>query len=174
MYINLVKKYKVKEVFIGKSPVIGMTKYSGGYGKYFDGNTILLELKNNNFIYIENDIDMDRWNIASANYYPHDFLKHLFNLVNEIDPDAYIVNKYQDETYDPTGVVVYKKDSDGEPMWYEVEQEFEDPTNDMDWDDDGYDEAREDFIYSIENFHDEQEEYCIKMIDDGDGRTFDE
>jgi hypothetical protein len=94
--------------------------------------------------------------------------------VNEIDSDAYIVNKYQDETYDPTGVVVYKKDSDGEPMWYEVEQEFEDPTNDMDWGDDGYDEAREDFIYSIENFHDEQEEYCIKMIDEGDGRTFDE
>ena len=126
------------------------------------------------WVYIENDIDMDRWNIASANYYPHDFLKHLFNLVNEIDPDAYIVNKYTDETYDPTGVVVYKKDSDGEPMWYEVEEVFEDPTNDMDWDDEGYDEAREDFIYSVENFHDEQEEHCLKMIDEGDGRTFDE
>jgi hypothetical protein len=44
----------------------------------------------------------------------------------------------------------------------------------MDWDDEGYDEAREDFIYSVENFHDEQEEHCIKMIDEGDGRTFDE
>ena len=69
MYINLVKKYKVKEVFIGKSPLIDMTKYSNGYGKYFDGNTILLELKNNNFIYIQDDIDKIKINDKIKKYY---------------------------------------------------------------------------------------------------------
>jgi hypothetical protein len=126
------------------------------------------------WVYIENDIDMDRWNIASANYYPHDFLKHLFDLVNEVDPEAYIVNKFQDESYYPVGVVVYKKDYYGDPMWYSVEENMDDPTNDMDWDDEGYDDAREEFTYSVENFHDEQVEHCIKMIENGDGRTFDE
>jgi hypothetical protein len=69
MYINLVKKYKVKEVFIGKSPLIAMTKYSSGYGKYFDGNTILLELKNKNYIYIKDEIQKIKINDKIKEYY---------------------------------------------------------------------------------------------------------
>ena len=69
MYINLVKKYKVKNVFIGKSPVISMTYSSSGYGKYFDGNTILLELKNNNYIYIERNIQKIKINDKIKKYY---------------------------------------------------------------------------------------------------------
>jgi hypothetical protein len=124
------------------------------------------------WVYIENDIDMDRWNISSANYYPHEFLKRLFELVVAIDPEAYIVNKYNDETYDPTGVVVYKKDSEGNFSWYEYEESKEDPTNDMDWEDDAYEDERENFIYEIEEFHEEYEGYCIRMIDEGDGNEF--
>jgi hypothetical protein len=124
------------------------------------------------WVYIENDIDMDRWNIASANYYPHEFLMRLFELVVEVDPDAYIVNKYNDETYDPTGVVVYKKDPEGFFAWYNYEESKEDPTNDMDWEDDAYEDERENFIYEIEEFHEEYEGYCIRMIDEGDGNQF--
>jgi hypothetical protein len=69
MYINLVKKYKVKNVFIGKSPVIRMTYSSSGYGKYFDGNTILLQLKNNNYIYIERNIQKIKINDTIKEYY---------------------------------------------------------------------------------------------------------
>ena len=69
MYINLVKKYKVKNVFIGKSPVISMTYSSSGYGKYFDGNTILLQLKNNNYIYIEQNIQKIKINDKIKKYY---------------------------------------------------------------------------------------------------------
>lgn len=69
MYINLVKKYKAKEVFIGKSPLIAMTKYSGGYGKYFDGNTILLELKNKNYVYIKDEIQKIKINDKIKEYY---------------------------------------------------------------------------------------------------------
>lgn len=69
MYINLVKKYKAKNIFIGKSPKISMTNFSGGYGKKFDGNTILLELKNNNYIYIEYDIKKLKFNDKIKKYY---------------------------------------------------------------------------------------------------------
>jgi len=39
------KTFNPKKIFIGKSPKNRMTKDSMGYGKSFDGNTILLQLK---------------------------------------------------------------------------------------------------------------------------------
>lgn len=124
------------------------------------------------WVYVENDIDMDRWNISSASYYPHEFLMRLFELVNEIDPEAYVVNRYSDESYNPVGVVVYKKDSEGFFSWYEAEKTMENPTDDMDWGDEGYQDKQEEFNYAIEDFQDEKEEYCVRMIDEGDGREF--
>ena len=126
------------------------------------------------WVYIENDIDMDRWNISSANYYPHEFLMRLFELVAEMDPEAYIVNKYNDESYNPCGVVVYKKDSEGFFSWYDYEETMTNPTDDMDWSDESYQDKQEEFIYALEDFHDKYEEYCIRMIDEGDGREFGE
>jgi hypothetical protein len=69
MYINLVKKYKANEVFIGKSPLIEMTNYSNGYGSKFDGNTILLSLNNNNYIYIGKNIEKCKINDKIQKYY---------------------------------------------------------------------------------------------------------
>lgn len=43
------------DIFIGKSPLIAMTEYSGGYGDNFTGNSILLKTKEN-YIYIGNEI----------------------------------------------------------------------------------------------------------------------
>jgi len=68
MYINLVKKYKASKIFIGKSPLIKMTKYSNGYGTKFDGNTILL-LVNNNYIYISDNIQKFKINDEIIKYY---------------------------------------------------------------------------------------------------------
>ena len=68
MYINLVKKYRAQEIFIGKSLLIKMTKYSGGYGTKFDGNTILL-LVNNNYIYISDNIQKFKINDEIIKYY---------------------------------------------------------------------------------------------------------
>ena len=43
---KLIKTYKnVEKKFIGNSPVNEMTKFSGGYGPAFRGNSILLKLK---------------------------------------------------------------------------------------------------------------------------------
>ena len=44
--------YQVQKYFIGKSPKCKMTLFSGGYGPSFDGNSILLHINDNNYIYI--------------------------------------------------------------------------------------------------------------------------
>jgi len=48
----LIDIYTPERIFIGKSPKNKMTEYSGGYGKRFDGNTILLHLEYNIYLYI--------------------------------------------------------------------------------------------------------------------------
>jgi hypothetical protein len=45
-----------KKIFVGKSPLNKMTEFSGGHGPKFDGNTILLEMMNNECIFIGNII----------------------------------------------------------------------------------------------------------------------
>ena len=41
-----------KKIFIGKSPYNEQTAYSGGHDEYFDGNTILLKLEKNKYMFI--------------------------------------------------------------------------------------------------------------------------
>ena len=43
---------EVKRVFIGESPRNKMTKFSGGYGPRFDGNSILLDIGNREYVFI--------------------------------------------------------------------------------------------------------------------------
>ena len=45
-----------QKVFVGKSRLNSMTKYSGGHGSEFDGNSILLELDSNTYEFIGNKI----------------------------------------------------------------------------------------------------------------------
>jgi len=52
-YTKLVRKISnISKIFIGKSPKNRMTIFSHGYGKQFDGNSILLKLKNGKYVYI--------------------------------------------------------------------------------------------------------------------------
>ena len=41
-----------EEIFIGTSPKIKMTEFSKGYGKKFDGNSILLNIKNYKYLFV--------------------------------------------------------------------------------------------------------------------------
>lgn len=45
-----------EKVFIGKSPLNPMTKFSGGHGPKFDGNSILVKMSKNKYIYIGSEI----------------------------------------------------------------------------------------------------------------------
>ena len=58
-YSELIKEYKnVKQIFIGKSSSQSeMARWSGGYGKNFDGNSILIEIKDKQYCYIGNLIN---------------------------------------------------------------------------------------------------------------------
>jgi hypothetical protein len=51
LYKHEISFYNYKKVFVGKSPLTEMTKHSGGHGKMFDGNSILVELKKH--LYLE-------------------------------------------------------------------------------------------------------------------------
>lgn len=52
IYDDLIASYNPIKVFIGKSPLIPMTEFSGGHGTKFDGNAILLKINTNQYIYI--------------------------------------------------------------------------------------------------------------------------
>jgi hypothetical protein len=56
-FTKLVAKYKPLKIFIGKSEKCPQTDYSGAYGKYYDGNSILLKIKKNRYVYIGSTID---------------------------------------------------------------------------------------------------------------------
>jgi hypothetical protein len=43
---------KFVNIFIGKSPKNKMTNFSKGYGKKFDGNSILAQLNSNTYLYV--------------------------------------------------------------------------------------------------------------------------
>lgn len=52
-YTILVKEYKhVEKLWVGKSPLNPTSKYSGGYGKKFDGNSILIQLPNRKYVFV--------------------------------------------------------------------------------------------------------------------------
>jgi hypothetical protein len=52
-YINKIKTYKNPiKVFIGKSPKNEFTKFEGRFGKKLDGNTILLQIEKERYVFI--------------------------------------------------------------------------------------------------------------------------
>jgi hypothetical protein len=56
-YTKLIATYRPSKIFIGKSPLNPMTKFSKGYGPNFDGNSILLKMcDDNEYIFIGNII----------------------------------------------------------------------------------------------------------------------
>ena len=55
-YIKFIKSYKCKEIFIGKSPKSEMTNFSGGYGPKFDGNSILLQIDSNKYVFVGHNL----------------------------------------------------------------------------------------------------------------------
>lgn len=48
---------EAQRVFVGKSPLNEMTRFSGGHGSDFDGNSILVQLSPNEYIYVGVTID---------------------------------------------------------------------------------------------------------------------
>lgn len=51
-YVIKVASYKPIKTFVGNSPKTPMTKFSGGHGPRFDGNSILLQLNRDRYVFI--------------------------------------------------------------------------------------------------------------------------
>ena len=45
-----------KKIFVGISPLNSMTNFRGGFGKKFDGNSMLFHLDDDNYVYIGKEI----------------------------------------------------------------------------------------------------------------------
>lgn len=55
-YTNKVAHFSPREIFLGKSLKNKMTEFSGGYGAWATGNSILLWIKDNQYVYIGESI----------------------------------------------------------------------------------------------------------------------
>jgi len=106
------------------------------------------------------------FSVESAWYPPIKFFIHLYNILVELDPEVLIEVMYEDEAYNPIGAVVIKKDKDGTPcIWQEEDDEMEDPTVDMDWDDEEYEQTQMDFMESLYERQREMVLYCHDLIE---------
>lgn len=122
------------------------------------------------------------FSVESAWYPPLRFFVHLYNMLVELDPEVFIEVRYEDESYNPVGAVVIKKDSDGDPVIYQDEdEEMEYPDEDDYWNDDeddvdydAYDDATMNFMEELAERQDEMIVFCHDMISDGDGEPIDE
>lgn len=56
LYVQLVGAYRPQRTFVGKSPKIEATEFSGGHGKGFTGNSILLRLTPHKYVFIGGSI----------------------------------------------------------------------------------------------------------------------
>lgn len=108
--------------------------------------------------------------IESAWHAPKEFYIHLYKMMAEIDPEVVVEVKYEDESYNPVGAFLIKKDEEGNAMWAQNEDdELEDPTTEMDWDDEEFEEAQLDFMDEVSSSQDRMLELCHEQIDGNDG-----
>lgn len=147
---------------------VGMSEDGGGVL-----NTWSVEKLGPKWTYLY-DIQGDgAFSVESAWYPPTKFFVHLYNILVEIDPDVFIEVTYEDETYDPIGAVVIKKDKDGTPcIWQEEDTEMEYPDEDDYWnededevDEEEYDTAVMEFMDSIYERQRELVLYCHDLVE---------
>lgn len=135
-----------------------------------DSNLWFLDNLGAKWVYVENSIDMGEWNIQSANYPPKEFYIHLYKLITETDPDGYLEVRYEDESLSPIGGLVVKKGPNGDICFKDREDnDVEDPTANMEYDDEGYDEAQMNFTDFKFDMMDNMVSMCHSVIDEGNG-----
>ena len=125
-------------------------------------------------------LDEAEFSIESAWYPPKQFFIHLYNLCFPLDNDVVIEVRYEDETFNPVGALVVKsvthygeEDETTEGRLWSEEVEMEDPTVDMDFDDENYDEVSQEFYESLYDTQVRLLSNCMEMIE-LDGLSFED
>lgn len=88
------------------------------------------------WIYLDFQIDEASWKIHSGNHFPKQFLINLFKNLLKHDPQAKMEITYEDESYDPIGVALFKADSQVKPRYSILETSLEEEYPDLDPDSD--------------------------------------
>lgn len=110
-YTNFVTSFTPQKVFIGQSPLNEMTKYSAGHGDDFDGNSILLKMNINEYIFIGDRIFSFRAN--------HEIVTFVSPIGNNDVPYPYAIdteNNYYFLIGTDSGML--KTTNDGDPYDY--------------------------------------------------------
>ena len=119
--------------------------------------------------YFEHTIDDNRIMVTSAWSPVKEFTIHLYNLLVDLDPEVSVENRFNDETYDPTGgILVYKNH-----VFEDEESDFEYPDEDEIDEDMDYDDAMMDFYGEIGDFQDNCISRGYEIINEGGGETID-
>jgi hypothetical protein len=74
-----------EKIYIGKAPILKKNRLERTYGKIYDGNTILVKLKDNQYLFISAEIYKFELN--------DDLIKYLSPVVRSIIPEAVIIGK---------------------------------------------------------------------------------
>lgn len=121
------------------------------------------------------------FSIESAWYPPKEFFFHLYNLCFPLDNNVVIEVKYEDEGFDPVGAMAIKgimTENENEEMvlmghaWGE-ETTLEDPTEDMDWEDEDYDQTQMEFYETLAETQDQLLSECLRLVET-DGMLFED
>jgi hypothetical protein len=78
--------HHVKKVFMGNSPLCKMTEYSGGFGEEYDGNSVILHMDHDTYIYVGSSI----FSFVSYNK----IKKYVSPVGNSAVPYPYAIDKY--------------------------------------------------------------------------------
>ena len=103
---------------------------------------------------------------TSAWYYPEEFVKHLFEVCNNIDPECSISGDYEDESYSPVGAFAINKNG----FYQDEEDDFEYPdegeflTEDGEEDYESYDTAMEEFYQLVYETRSTLRNNCINQL----------
>jgi hypothetical protein len=135
-----------------------------------DSNEWYLDNLGAKWVYVENNIDFGKWNIQSASYTPKEFFIQLYKLITETDPEGYVEVKFEDEGCSPIGALVVKKSKSGHSC-ISIEEDYDvvDPTEDMDWDDEEYENTRMEFTDTKFDLMDSLLKVCHDTIDENNG-----
>ena len=109
-----VKRFEAEKVFIGKSPRIGMTEFSGGFGPRYDGNSILLHLEDLDYVFIG-------WEIYSFKARA-EIVKYVSPIGNSDVPYPYAIDE-DNNTYLMIQDTVILADEEGNLPWKQLSDE---------------------------------------------------
>ena len=176
--ITVVGNEKVQERMNEYIDALEKLNYSdtGGFAKTFYNNPELgegggtmnswaIDNVGAKWAYFEHTIDNSQIMVTSAWEPVKEFTIHLYNLLVELDPEVAVENRFNDETYDPTGgILVYKNH-----VFEDEDADFEFPDEDEMEDEDSYEDAMMNFYEEIGDFQDDCIQSGYDAINDGGG-----